>query len=69
MYKHIYMITAKKIFIYLLPAVFLVSCTKDFQKLNATQDKPSSTTVKPLVNGVISSLLLDWTEQASIHND
>jgi len=46
-----------------------VSCTKNFQDLNATHDKPSATTLAPLVNGVIGTLFLKWTEQASLHND
>lgn len=64
------MIPLKKIFIAILPLSLLVSsCTKDYQELNATHDKPSSTTVGPLMNGIINTLFLKWQEQASVHND
>src|ERR1700712_3077189 len=64
------MIQLKKIFLYILPGAFVLSsCTKNFQDLNANHDKPSSTTIAPLVNGVISTLFLKGQEQASLHND
>ena len=64
------MIQLKKIFLYILPGAFILSsCTKDFQDLNASHDKPSSTTIAPLVNGLISTLFLKGQEQASLHND
>lgn len=64
------MISIKKILPYISPVVLLLgSCTKNFQELNATHDKPSTTTISPLVNGVIGSLFLKGTEQASVHND
>jgi len=64
------MIHSKKIFIYLLAGLIVwCSCTKNFQQLNASHDKPSSTTISPLMNGVISTLFLRGQEQASIHND
>jgi len=47
----------------------LFSCTQDFTKLNTTPNEPTSTTIAPLVNGVYSSLLLGWHEQAAIHID
>jgi len=60
----------KKTFIYsLLGIFFLTSCTKNFHELNATHDKPSATTIGPLINGVISTLFLRGQEQASIFND
>ncbi len=62
--------SSKRIFAYLVLLIALgSSCTKDFQTLNATQNAPSSTTVPPLVNQVISTLFLKGTEQASVHND
>ncbi|MES1216189.1 MAG: SusD/RagB family nutrient-binding outer membrane lipoprotein [Bacteroidota bacterium] len=64
------MIQLKKIFYYILPGAFVwTSCTKDFQDLNATHNAPSSTTIAPLVNGVIGTLFLRGQEQASLHND
>ena len=60
----------KKTFIYFLLGIFfLTSCTKNFQELNATHDKPSTTTIGPLINGVISTLFLRGQEQASVFND
>jgi len=60
----------KNTFIYLLCGIFLFnSCTKDYQSLNATHDKPSTTTIGPLVNGIEGTLFLGGTEQGSIHND
>lgn len=53
----------------LLGAFFWSSCTKDFQDLNTTHDKPTSATIPPLMNSIISTLFLKWTEQASVHND
>ncbi|MEX6688073.1 SusD/RagB family nutrient-binding outer membrane lipoprotein [Danxiaibacter flavus] len=62
--------SSKRIFAYILAGTFFASsCTKDFQELNTTHDKPTSTTVQPLVNQVISTLFLRGQEQASIHND
>lgn len=49
--------------------VLLASCTKNFQELNTTPDKPTTTTIEPLMNHVISTLFLGWQEQASAHND
>ncbi len=64
------MIHSKKYFIYLLACVFVgVSCTKNFQQINTTHDKPSSTTIAPLMNGILSTFFLRGQEQASIHND
>jgi hypothetical protein len=45
------------------------SCTNDFQQLNTTPNEPTSTTIPPLVNGVLSTLFLGADEQASILND
>ena len=53
----------------LFGVIIFSSCSKNFQELNATHDKPSSTTTGPLVNSVISTLFLTGTEQASVHND
>lgn len=65
------MIQSKKIFIYLLFGVLFVSasCTKNFQQLNTTHNAPTSTSIPPLMNGILSTLFLQWQEQASIHND
>lgn len=64
------MIPIKKIFAFILPVALLASsCTKDYQDLNATHDKPSTTTLGPLINGVMGTLFLKWQEQASVHND
>lgn len=55
---------------FLLTLVILgQSCTKNFQTTNTLQNLPTTTNVKPLTNQAISSLLLGWNEQASIHND
>lgn len=60
----------KKPFIYLFVACsLLASCTKDYQSINTTHNQPTSTTIPPLVNGVISTLLLGWQEQASLYID
>ncbi|MGC4036578.1 MAG: SusD/RagB family nutrient-binding outer membrane lipoprotein [Chitinophagaceae bacterium] len=64
------MINLKKIGLYILPVAFVwCSCTKDFEELNASHANPSTTDIGPLVNGVISTLFLGGTEQASVHND
>lgn len=64
------MIPYKKITGYLIiGALVWSSCTKDFQELNATHNAPSSTSIGPLMNGVISTLFLKGQEQASLHND
>ncbi|MEO6962766.1 MAG: SusD/RagB family nutrient-binding outer membrane lipoprotein [Puia sp.] len=64
------MIHSKQIFICLMfGGFFLNSCTKNFQAINATHDKPSITTIAPLMNSVIGSLFLGGQEQASVHND
>jgi hypothetical protein len=64
------MIRLKKIPIFMLLSVFVLgSCTKNFQELNATHNAPSTTTIGPLMNGITSTLFLQWQEQASIHND
>jgi hypothetical protein len=61
---------SKNIFLYILFGVLVFSsCTKNFQKVNATHDNPSETTIGPLVNNIISTLFLRGQEQASIHND
>ncbi|HVM87519.1 MAG TPA: SusD/RagB family nutrient-binding outer membrane lipoprotein [Puia sp.] len=61
---------SKYIFFCLLSGVFaLSSCTKNFQELNQTHDKPSTTTIGPLMNNIISTLFLRGQEQASVHND
>jgi len=60
----------KKPFRLIIAASFLLfSCTQDFKELNTTPDQPTSTTIAPLVNGVISTLPLGWQEQAAIHID
>jgi hypothetical protein len=60
----------KKLFFYAV-GVFLLfdSCTTDFQQVNSNPTSPNSTTIAPLMNGVISSFLLGWYEQASLSND
>jgi len=64
------MIRSKRIFIYMLFGVIAgSSCTKNFQQLNATHNAPSTTTIGPLVNSIMSTFFLDGQEQASIHND
>lgn len=64
------MIQKIKISIYLMAGLGLFSaCTKDFKTLNTTPNATTVTTIPPLMNSVISTLLLNWQEQASIHND
>src|SRR5579862_7872212 len=64
------MIIKNKKYIYLFSgALVLFSCTKNFQAINATHNAPSSTTIGPLVNGLVSTLFLRGQEQASVHND
>lgn len=64
------MIQKKKTFIYLMFGVLVLSsCTKNFQELNTTHNAPTSTSIPPLMNGILSTLVLQWQEQASIHND
>jgi hypothetical protein len=60
----------KKLF-FCAVGIFLLfdSCTTDFQQVNSNPTSPNSTTIAPLMNGIISSLLLGWDEQASISND
>lgn len=59
-----------KIAIYISSLIFLgTSCTKNFEELNTTHDKPTSATIPPVVNSIISTLFLKGTEQASVHND
>jgi hypothetical protein len=60
---------AKAIPVAALTALLFFSCTKNFQQINTTPDKPTSTTIQPLINHVISTLFLGWQEQASAHND
>src|SRR5664279_839140 len=61
---------SKTVFIYMLFGVYIFSsCTKKFQELNATHNAPSTTTIGPLMNNIISTLFLRGQEQASIHND
>jgi hypothetical protein len=60
----------KKPYLLIIVVSFLLfSCTKYFQDLNTTHDQPTSTSISPLVNGVISTLFLGWQEQAAIHVD
>lgn len=59
----------KKIFPIIFCSLWLISCTKDFEKINTTPDKPTSTAIGPLVNHIISTLFLQWQEQVSAHND
>jgi hypothetical protein len=61
---------AKKIFLYIAGASMTFgACTKDFQDINTTPGLPTTTTIPPLVNGVISTLFLKGQEQAAIHNE
>lgn len=61
---------AKKIFLYIAGiSVTLGACTKDFQEINTTPGLPTSTSIPPMVNGVISTLFLKGQEQAAIHNE
>ena len=50
-------------------SILLFSCTQDFKELNTTPNQPTSTTIAPLVNGVIGTLQLGWQEQAAAHID
>ncbi|NLR58285.1 SusD/RagB family nutrient-binding outer membrane lipoprotein [Chitinophaga polysaccharea] len=60
----------KKIFLYIAGvSMTLGACTKDFQDINTTPGLPTTTTVPPMVNGVISTLFLKGQEQAAIHNE
>lgn len=59
----------KKLSAVLVAGMVLFSCTKNFQEINTRPDQPSTTTIQPLVNHIISTLILQWQEQASAHND
>lgn len=59
----------RKIWPFLLAVLILSSCTKNFEALNTPPNKPTATTIAPLMNHVISTLFLQWQEQASAHND
>ena len=60
----------KKTFLLIFAASSLLfSCTNNFEELNTTPDKPTTTTIPPLVNGVISTLFLNGSEQAAVHID
>jgi len=60
----------KKRFIYVASLVLLLSgCTKNFDKTNTNPYNPTTTSLPPAVNGVIGTLVLQWHEQASAHND
>ncbi|MEP7144323.1 MAG: SusD/RagB family nutrient-binding outer membrane lipoprotein [Ferruginibacter sp.] len=60
----------KKSFLLIFAASSLMlSCTKDFQDLNTKPDQPPSTTIAPLMNGVIGTLVLPAQEQAAVHVD
>lgn len=59
-----------KISIYLMVGFGLLSaCTKKFTELNTTHNATTVTSIPPLMNSVIGTLVLNWTEQASMHND
>lgn len=58
-----------KITAFIFSGLLLVSCTKNFQEINTTPNQPTATTAPPLVNHIISTLFLQWQEQASAHND
>jgi hypothetical protein len=45
------------------------SCTKNFKQLNTTPNAPTNTAIAPLMTNIMSTLFLQWQEQASIHND
>ena len=68
-FKLIKMKSFKKIPIYIISGMLFFSCTKNFQEINTRPDQPSTTTAQPLINHIISTLLLQWQEQASAHND
>ena len=53
----------------IIMSLLAVSCTKNFQETNTRPDQPATTTVQPLMNHIISTLILQWQEQASAHND
>ena len=59
----------KKIGLFFLSGLLLFSCTKNFQEINTRPDQPATTAIQPLVNNIISTLILQWQEQASAHND
>lgn len=59
----------KKIPGFIIASLLLFSCTKNFQETNTRPDQPAATSVQPLVNHIISTLILQWQEQASAHND
>jgi hypothetical protein len=59
----------KIIIAFLCLILLLNSCTSNFQEINTNPTAPNSTTIAPLINGIISTLFLQWNEQASIHND
>ncbi|MEC5146557.1 SusD/RagB family nutrient-binding outer membrane lipoprotein [Chitinophaga sp. 212800010-3] len=61
---------SKKIFLYISGlALMFGACTKDFQDINTTPGLPVTTSIPPLINGVVSTLFLKGQEQAAIHNE
>lgn len=62
----------KKAIIYLFVAVwgllFAASCTDDFEEMNKDPFNPTTTTIEPVFNKIVESLLLGWQEQAGLHN-
>ncbi|HVX51821.1 MAG TPA: SusD/RagB family nutrient-binding outer membrane lipoprotein [Chitinophagaceae bacterium] len=59
-----------KKFLYIATFVLLLSgCTKNFEETNTNPYNPTTTSLPPAVNSVIATLMLQWHEQASVHND
>src|ERR1700744_1883321 len=63
------MLQKMKTYTVLLGTLVAVSCTKNFTTLNTTHNMPTTTSIQPLMTGIIGTLPLQWQEQASIHND
>ena len=45
------------------------SCTGDFESINTTPNQPTQASPQWLINGIVSTLVLQWSEQASLHVD
>jgi len=62
--------TVNKKYLYITTFVLvLCGCTKNFTETNTNPYNPATTSLPPAVNGVIGTLMLQWHEQASVHND
>lgn len=54
---------------FLLLLLLPISCRKDFDEINTNPFNPTQTSMEALFNGVLSSLVLGWSEQFYLHNE